>query len=175
MHCLSFLKTQEVFWLKVSLKTFWWGLSFWQILLRWQESTNNITFCPPYWISSYECHLSLKKLRLVKNLRENPVTFLMVLSLICLVTTQILICENILLLEQHLMPVPNHLIFGHTNPYDLLFCPTMISLGLSVRQSDIFKDFTYLSLTWIKPFSVQFAKKKSTFFERVYKVPMMPF
>ena len=127
MHCLSFLKTQEVFWLKVSLKTFWWGLSFWQILLRWQESTNNITFCPPYWISSYECHLSLKKLRLVKNLRENPVTFLMVLSLICLVTTQILICEICACTQPpHLWP--NKPLWSFVLPdHDLLRakCPTV--------------------------------------------------
>ena len=51
LHSLSFLKTLKDFWFKVSLKTFWWGLSFWQILLRWQESTNDMTFCPPYWIS----------------------------------------------------------------------------------------------------------------------------
>ena len=51
LHSLSFLKTLKDFWIKVSLKTFWWGLSFWQILLRWQKSTNDMTFCPPYWIS----------------------------------------------------------------------------------------------------------------------------
>ena len=80
-----------------------------------------------------------------------------------------------MLLEQHLMPdYTQHLILGQTNPFDLLFCPNMVSLGLSVRQSDIFKDFTYLSLTWIKLFSVQFAKE-STYFERVDKLPMMLF
>ena len=51
LHSLYFLKTLKDFWFKVSLKTFWWGLSFWQILLRWQKSTNDMTFCPPYWIS----------------------------------------------------------------------------------------------------------------------------
>ena len=50
----------------------------------------------------------------------------------------------------------------------------MVSLGLSARQSDIFKDFTYLCLTWIKPFSVQFAKE-STYFERVDKLAMILF
>ena len=62
----------------------------------------------------------------------------------------------------------------HSHTFDLLFCRTMVSLGLSARQSDIFKDFTYLCLTWIKPFSVQFAKE-STYFERVDKLPMMLF
>ena len=32
-----------------------------------------MTFCPPYWISRYEYRLPLKKLRLLKNLEENPV------------------------------------------------------------------------------------------------------
>ena len=40
----------------------------------------------------------------------------------------------------------------------------MVSLGpngLNTRQSDIFKEFTYLSLTWIKPFCtfMQFAEQ----------------
>lgn len=82
-----------------------------------------------------------------------------------------------MLLEQHLMPdytqPPHPWPHKHTHPFDLLFCPTMVSLRLSVQQSDIFKDFIYLSLTWIKPFSMQFAEE-STNFEKVDNLPIMP-
>ena len=82
-----------------------------------------------------------------------------------------------MLLEQHLTPImPNQPILGPTNThtFDLLFCRTMVSLRLSARQSDIFKDFTYLCLTWIKPFSVRFAEG-STNFERMDNLPMVLF
>ena len=62
----------------------------------------------------------------------------------------------------------------HSHTFDLLFCRTMVSLGLSARQSDIFKDFTYLCLTWIKPFCERFADV-STNFEGIDSLPMMLF